>query len=111
MNLLYVANFLKGSNGGLHDRDFLGSIEYLFDGNGLCAPSINDIFIVLDWDKDTHVIKDIPILFDKCVDSIAYSGFQMGQVEIIFSTGHHCWTSYKRRQTRDPPHPMTGVDA
>jgi hypothetical protein len=85
VNLLYVANFLKGSNGGSNDRDLPGPIDYLFDGNGLCVPSKNDALIALDWDKDTLVVKDRPILFDKCVDLIAYCGFQMGQVEIIFN--------------------------
>jgi hypothetical protein len=111
MNLSYVANFLKGSNGSPHDRDLPEPIEYIFDGDGLCVPSINEAFIVLDWDKDTLVIKDRPILFDDCVDLIAYGRFQMGQVEIIFSTVHHVWTHHKHRKTWDPPHPMTKVDA
>ncbi len=78
-----MANFLEGSNGGPHDRDLPGPIEYLFDGNGLCVPSINDTLIVLDWDKDTLVIENRSILLDKHVDLIAYGGFQMGQVEIF----------------------------
>jgi hypothetical protein len=77
MNVLYVANFLKGSNAGPHDRDLPGPREYLVDGDGLCVPSINDTFVVLDWDKDTLDSEDRPILFDECIDSIVYSGFQM----------------------------------
>jgi hypothetical protein len=79
MNLSYVANCLKGNNGGP------GPIEYLFDGYGLCVPSINDAFVVLDWEEDTLVVKDRPILFDKCIDLIMYRGFQMGQVRSFFN--------------------------
>ncbi len=78
-----MANFLEGSNGGPHDRDLPGPIEYLFDSDGLCTPSTNDTLLVLDWDKDTLVIKNRPILLDKRIDLIAYGGFQMGQVEIL----------------------------
>jgi hypothetical protein len=46
-----MANFLEGSNGSPHDRDLPGPKEYLFDGNELCVPSINDTLVVLDWDK------------------------------------------------------------
>ncbi len=78
-----MADFLEGSNGGTHDRDLPGPIEYLFDGDGLCVPSINDTLVVLDWDKDTFVVENRPILLDERVDLIAYGGFQMGQVEIL----------------------------
>jgi hypothetical protein len=78
-----MADFLESSNGGPHDRDLPGPIEYLFDGNGLCVSSINDTLVVLDWDENTLVVKNRPILLDERIDSIAYSGFQMGQVEIL----------------------------
>jgi hypothetical protein len=78
-----MVNFLKGSNGVLHDRDFLGPIEYFLDGDGLCIPSINDTLIILYWNKDILVVKDRPIHFDERVDTIAYGRFQMGQVKIL----------------------------
>jgi hypothetical protein len=77
MNLSYMADFLKGSNGIPHDRDFLGLVKYLLDSNGLCVSSIDYTFIVLDWNEDTLIVKDRPILFDKHVDAIAYGRFQM----------------------------------
>ena len=77
MNLSYMANFCKGSDGIPHDRDFLGPIEYLLDSNGLCISSINHTFIVLDWNEDTLIVEDRPILFDELVDSVAYGRFQM----------------------------------
>ena len=79
-----MANILEGSNGGPHDRDLPWPIEYLLDGNEPCILSINDTLIVLDWDIDILVIKNRPILLDKCIDDlIAYGGFQMRQVEIL----------------------------
>jgi hypothetical protein len=57
-----MANFLESSNGGPHDRDLPGPIEYHFDNNGLCVLSINDILVVLDWDENTLVVKNRPIL-------------------------------------------------
>ena len=77
MILSYMANFHKGSNGVPHDRDFLGPIEYLLDSDGLCIYSINHTFIVLDWNEDTLIVKDRPILFDELVDLAAYGRFQM----------------------------------
>ncbi len=78
-----MADFFESSNGGPHDRNLPGPIEYLFDGNGLRVPSINDTLVVLDWDENSLVIENRPILFDERVDLIAYGGFQMGQVEIL----------------------------
>ncbi len=77
MNLSYMANFCKGGDGVPHDRDFLGPIEYLLDSDGLCISSINHTFIVLDWNEDTLIVKDRPILFDELVDLVAYGRFQM----------------------------------
>ena len=79
-----MAALLKGSNDGPQDRDLPGPIEYFFGGNRPCNPSSNVTLIVLDWDKDTIVVKNRPILLDECVDLIAYGRFQMGQVEILF---------------------------
>ena len=83
MNLSYVANFLKGSNGIQHDRNFLGPIEYLLDGDGLCVLGINDTFVFLYWKEYTLVVKDRPILFDKHIYSIMCGGFHMGQVKML----------------------------
>ena len=78
-----MANFLESSNGGLHDRGLPGPIEYLFDSNRLCIPSINDTLVVLEWDKNSLVIENRLILLDERVDLIAYGRFQMGQVKIL----------------------------
>ncbi len=77
MNLLYMANFCKGSDGVPHDRDFLGPIEYLLDSDGLRISSINHTLIVLDWNEDALLVEDRPILFDERVDSVACGRFQM----------------------------------
>jgi hypothetical protein len=78
-----MANFLEGSNGSPNDRNLPGPIEYLLDSYGLCVPSINDTLVVLDWDKDTLVIENGPILLDDHVDLITYCGFQMGKIKIL----------------------------
>ncbi len=77
MNLSYMANFCKGSDGIPHDGDFLGPIEHLLDSDGLCISSINHTFIVLDWNEDALIVKDRPILFDELVDLVACGRFQM----------------------------------
>ncbi len=76
MNLPYVANVLLGSNGIPHDGCLLGPIpiEYLLDSNRLCAPSINNTYIVLYRDEDTFLVKDRPIFLDEGINLITYIG-------------------------------------
>jgi hypothetical protein len=83
VDLLYVAYLLQGCDGIPHDREFLWPIENLLHGNGLCVPSIDDAFVVLDWDEDPFFMKDRPIPLDERVDLFTYVGFQMRQVEIF----------------------------
>ncbi len=52
-NIQYVANFLKGSNGGPHDRDFLGPIEYT--AAKMESRGIMEIWIMEGFAKDCFV--------------------------------------------------------
>ncbi len=84
-----------GGDGIPHDRDFLGPIDYFLDSDGLCISSINHhTFIVLDWNEDTFIVKDRPILFDELFGCV----WQVPDVTSRghFLTAHHVWTRRKR---------------
>ncbi len=80
--LTYLSNFFKGSNGTPHDGCLLESKENFLDVNGWGIASVNNIYVVFDWNKYTIIIKDRPILLDERIYLMVYFGVQMWQVEI-----------------------------
>jgi hypothetical protein len=50
-DLVYLAHFLKGSDGPSHDGSLLWSIENLFDGNWQRVPSVDDTFVMLQGQR------------------------------------------------------------
>jgi hypothetical protein len=56
-DLVYLANFLEGSDGLPHDGSLLWPIENLLDGNWRRVPSVDCTFIMLYRDKDSIFVK------------------------------------------------------
>jgi hypothetical protein len=56
-DLVYLAHFLKGSDGPPHDASLLWPLENLFDGGWRRVLSVDYTFIMLYRDEDPIVIK------------------------------------------------------
>ncbi len=63
-DLVYLAHFLKGSDGLPHDVSLVWPAENLFDGNWRRIPSVDYIFIMLYRDKDSIFVKHWLVFLD-----------------------------------------------
>jgi hypothetical protein len=61
-NLRDVAELFQNGDLLAHDGSFEGPVVDFLDGNGRGCSGINDALIVLDWNKQTSVVKDTPKL-------------------------------------------------
>ena len=77
-----VPNLCQGGNCLAHDGCFFWAVHDTLDGNRWRVPSVNDALIIFDGDEDSIFVKDGPLFGDQIVDTVAYVGLQMGQVEV-----------------------------
>ncbi len=74
-----MANFLESSHRFTHNRDLLRAIHDLFNHNRMCIASVNNTFVIHNWDKATMVIKGRPVLDNQCINCLLEGRAQMGE--------------------------------
>jgi hypothetical protein len=81
-DLMDLPNLLEGSDGLLHNRCFLRTIQYFLDGNQWKVPSVDHPFVIFDRDEDSIFVKHGPVFLDKIINTVAYMGYKVGQIKV-----------------------------
>jgi hypothetical protein len=81
-NLVDVPNLFKSGDCFAHDWGFLRAIHDPFDCNRWRVPSVNHALVIFYRGEDSIFVKDGPVFHDQSIDTVAYVGFKVGQVEV-----------------------------
>ena len=81
VNLRDVAHLLEASDCLAHDREFLGAISNILDGDGRCITSVDDALVIFDGDELPFIVKNRPVFLDEAINLILHTRVEMRQIE------------------------------